>query len=343
MCDDHPERLQATLLSRRSALIACAGIATLAIAPPAFAATPTIQVAPGLAIYPRDRWAEGLAAKTPLIAETPQFLLVHHTVNGNTYAEAAVPGLLRGVYRFQTGPEKGWPDVAYNFFVDRFGGVWEGRTGSLAGPVQASATGGSQGFAQLCCFVGDHRVEAPSAAAQAAMIALLAWLAQRYSIDTSTGSTTTFVSRGSNRWPKGKTVMANTISGHRDMSQTECPGDAAYGLVVDGFQQRVTELRKFAEQPSTTFAGSSTTGPPTTGEPSNSIVTTETSLEESSSSSSQTTVSKVVTGTTVQADIANPDSDRTRDVIGIVAAVGAAGAAGFVLHKTREARRDHHE
>ncbi len=53
-----------------------------------------------------------------------------------------------------TGPDKGWPDIAYNFMVDRFGQIFEARAGSLAGPVAGSATGGNQGFSQLCCFLG---------------------------------------------------------------------------------------------------------------------------------------------------------------------------------------------
>jgi hypothetical protein len=39
--------------------------------------------------------------------------------------------------------------------------------------------------------------------------------------------TATFTSRGSNRWPAGATVKAATISGHRDTSQTACPGPQA--------------------------------------------------------------------------------------------------------------------
>ena len=55
------------------------------------------------------------------------------------------------------------------------------------------------------------------------MVALLAALADRYAIPTAPGTTTTFVSRGSNRWPAGTEVTAATISGHRDMSQTQLP------------------------------------------------------------------------------------------------------------------------
>jgi hypothetical protein len=167
-----------------------------------------------------------------------RFLLVHHSVNANTYAAGAVPGMLTGIYRFHTG-DKGWPDIAYNFFVDRFGGVWEGRTGSLAGAKAADATGGSQGFAQLCCFLGDHSSEPPSAAAQASMGALLGWLAGRHGVDLSEGARARFTSRGSNRYPAGAAVDVATVAGHRDVSQTACPGDAAYALVQDGSFRRL--------------------------------------------------------------------------------------------------------
>ncbi|MGH2689561.1 MAG: peptidoglycan recognition protein family protein, partial [Actinomycetota bacterium] len=110
-------------------------------------------------------------------------------------------------------------------------------------PVMGDATGGSQGFAQLCCFVGDHRQVAATEAAQAGMIALLGWLADRYRVATDPGSTTTFTSRGSNRWRAGTLVTAPTIAGHRDMSRTTCPGEAAYALVRDVFPAAVTAWR----------------------------------------------------------------------------------------------------
>ncbi|MGX5653264.1 N-acetylmuramoyl-L-alanine amidase [Geodermatophilus nigrescens] len=198
-----------------------------------------------LTIRPREDWAQGLLPVGPLVQEQPgdvRFLLVHHTASGNDYAPDDVPVLIRGFYSFHTGPVKNWPDVAYNFFIDRHGTAWEGRAGSLAGPVQPDATGGSQGFAQLCCFIGDHTVEAPTPEARQTMVALLATLADRYQVDPSPESTTTFVSRGSNRWPAGTPVTTPTIAGHRDMSSTTCPGDAAYALVRDTFPAEVTAL-----------------------------------------------------------------------------------------------------
>ena len=147
------------------------------------------------------------------------------------------------MYAFHTG-SKGWHDIAYNFLVDREGGVWEGRAGSLAGPVAADATGGSQGFDQLVCFIGDFTSVMPTPAAVDAGNRTLAWLAQRYSIDTAAGSTVTFVSRGSNKWPAGAKVTTATVAGHREMSTTACPGNAFYPYVRNQMQAAVdgTEL-----------------------------------------------------------------------------------------------------
>ncbi len=169
-------------------------------------------------------------------------LVVHHTVDANGHGPDDVVTLLRRIHAFHTGPEKRWPDVAYNFFVDRFGRVWEGRSGSLAGAVAGDATGGSQGFDQKCAFVGDHRTEPPTPEAADAMASLLALLADRHGIDTSPGATATFESRGSNLHPAGALVTIPTITGHRRVSQTACPGDAGTALVADVLPGTVTAV-----------------------------------------------------------------------------------------------------
>ena len=192
-------------------------------------------------ILPRELWAEGREPRGSLEGEQVEFLLVHHTAEpGNGYREGDVPRLLRGIYDFHTGGSKGWPDVAYNFFVDAFGRIWEGRTGSIEGPVRGSATGGNQGWSQLCCFLGNFDAELPTPAAQSAMVALLAWLAERYEVDTSPGATVQVTSLGSNRWPAGETMAVPTIAAHRDTSMTSCPGEACFGWVRDTLPLLVT-------------------------------------------------------------------------------------------------------
>jgi len=204
-------------------------------------------------IKPRSAWAgqspdsDYLAPVGPIPDEPDVvFLLVHHTASPNDYRSDEVPGLLRGFFEFHTGPEKGWPDVAYNFFVDRFGEIWEGRDGSIERAVAGDATGGSQGFAQLCSLIGNQAEEPITAPQRASLVHLLAWLADRHQIDTTPGSTAVFESRGSNLWPAGSQVTTGTIAGHRDMSQTTCPGDYVYGLLGREIPMEVTALRQLS-------------------------------------------------------------------------------------------------
>jgi hypothetical protein len=241
MCDCHPTTPSPPGRISRRELIVGAALATPALlAATALVggrhrtvdalgpAVPAVEVLPGLRIYPREAWGADLPAKAPIQPETPRFLLVHHTASPNNYANPI--SVIRTTYMWHTShdPTKGWPDVAYEFFVGRDGDVWEGRTGALAGPVMASATGGSQGFAQLVCMLGDFTSTVPTPAAQASLVKVLAWMADRCGIDTAPGATTSFVSRGSQRWPAGTRVTTRTIAGHREMSYTGCPGDSFF-------------------------------------------------------------------------------------------------------------------
>ena len=39
--------------------------------------------------------------------------------------------MLAAIYGYHTGTQ-GWCDTAYNFIIDRFGRIWEGRSGGIA-------------------------------------------------------------------------------------------------------------------------------------------------------------------------------------------------------------------
>jgi hypothetical protein len=231
-------------------------------ATPVWAPTPDpVDVAPGLTVLRRASWGADLPAPLDLPTEAPgdvRVLLVHHSASPNGYAEADVAEEIRLFHALHTGPGKGWPDVAYNFFVDRFGRVWEGRAGSLDGPVIGDATGGNQGFSQLVCLIGDFQLEPPSVEAVDALAAVLAWIARRDGVDVTPGATTSFTSRGSSRWPPGTVVETATIAGHRDMSQTLCPGAVLHARVRDDLPTMVAGRAH----------GTTTTPPPAPGEPS---------------------------------------------------------------------------
>ncbi len=257
-----------------------------------------------MAIRPRSDWAGDLAPVGSIEAETDvRFLIVHHTVASNSYAESDVAPTLRSYFNFHTSAEKGWPDIAYNFLVDRFGVVWEGRQGSIAGPVQGSATGGSQGFAILCAFIGDHSSSPPSTAAIDSMGRLLGQLASTYGINVAPGATTTFVSRGSNRHPRGTEVTTPTIAPHRDMSQTSCPGDAGVRVITDqlipiasgGAAAVTTQTTSTTEAPTTE---ATTTETPVTTEATTTEATTEPPTSEATTTSDAASNSEPTTSAT---------------------------------------------
>lgn len=232
-------------------------------------------------ILPREAWAVDRPQLGLPGVEDARFLLVHHSASTNSYVEDEVPGLLQGFYDIHTGPERGWVDLAYNFLIDRFGRVWEGRDGSVEEAVVADATGGNQGFSQLACLIGDFTTETPTSEAVESLTRLLAWMADRHGIDTSPGARVSFVSRGSNLWDAGVRVETPTIAGHRDMSITACPGDAFYPFLIEELGSNVELLRQRLRPRETTTT--SAVLQPTEMPPSSRPMTNTTALQSSAS------------------------------------------------------------
>jgi N-acetylmuramoyl-L-alanine amidase len=248
--------LCAPQLTRRNALKA-GGVSAIGLASgwrpkrPLTSASDDVEVTSGLRIRPRSAWASADLVPGRLVAEQDvRFLLVHHTATSSDYQQDEVADTIRQIFRFHTGPEKRWPDVCYNFLIDRYGTVWEARSGSISGAVTVDATGGSQGFAQLVCLIGDFTSVMPTDEALTSLAHVLAWLADRHGVDTSPHVQVSFESRGSNRWPRGINVTTATIAGHRDMSSTACPGDTFYPFVRDNLAEAVTKYRTESTAPS---------------------------------------------------------------------------------------------
>lgn len=240
MCSTEPTRREAIRLGTLGAvgLLGLAGcgspLSVLPLAP--LTLDGTVEVMPGLRIHPRSSWGADLAPKADFEHEQVRFVLVHHTQTPNDYGDPRP--VIRSVYAYHTSSAKRWGDVAYHFFVGRDGSVWEGRAGSLDGPVVADATAGNQGWAQLVCLIGNHIDAPPTEAAQASLVDVLKWITWRYRLDTDPAATAEYVSRGSNRFAAGTPVVTPVISGHRDATYTDCPGDAAYRLLPT-WRQRV--------------------------------------------------------------------------------------------------------
>jgi hypothetical protein len=187
--------------------------------------TPAATVAP--AIVPRATWGanEGIRRASPSYAPRLQLSIVHHTAGTNGYSRAEAPAIVRGIQLFHV-KGNGWNDIGYNFLVDRFGTIYEGRFGGVdRNVIGAHALGfntGSVGIALL----GTYGNTAPSAAAQDAIARLIAWRLDLAHVDPT--STLSFTSGGSDLWDADVPVVLRTVSGHRDTGRTSCPGDTLY-------------------------------------------------------------------------------------------------------------------
>jgi len=333
-----------TRLTRRKFIRAAAGLAV--------GANGLALPARGITINPRSSWAVDRPPKGPLSGEDVRLLLVHHSASRNGHTGADAPAILRSFYDYHTSAEKGWNDIAYNFLIDADGGIWEGRAGSLAGPVAGDATGGNQGFSQLVCIIGDYNAVQPSVASLTSLVSVLAWLADRYGVSTAPGAEVTFTSEGSNKHPTGTTVTSPTITGHREMSQTTCPGDNLNAYVVGALRADVEAARggsapappppattTTSATATTTTTTTTTTVPPTTTTvpPSTTLPSSTTIPPASTAASVAATTSPASPSTTIPVAVGAGTAASSGAPTGILAAAGTlvATGAGLLLWRYR--------
>ena len=68
---------------------------------------------------------------------------MHHTAGTNTYTPAQAAAIVRGIEVYHV-KGNGWNDIGYNFLVDRFGTVYEGRGGGIDRNVIGAHAAGLQ-------------------------------------------------------------------------------------------------------------------------------------------------------------------------------------------------------
>jgi hypothetical protein len=189
---------------------------------PAYAATTysatTTYGAARPTIYSRAQWGadESMRKGEPSYGAV-KMAFVHHTVDANNYTAAQVPAILRSIYAFHVNG-RGWSDIGYNFLVDRFGRIWEGRYGGVDRAVIGAHTRGYNSYAFAMSAIGNYDIAPVPAAVVSAYQRLFAWKATVHQFD-----------------PAGYAHIAGKIfravSGHRDAGQTACPGRYLYAQI----------------------------------------------------------------------------------------------------------------
>ncbi|MDX6476846.1 MAG: hypothetical protein QOH95_2357 [Gaiellaceae bacterium] len=182
------------------------------------------------AIIPRSGWGaiEEIVRAKPSVAPAVRLAVVHHTAGTNSYTRAQAAAIVRGieVYHVQGN---GWNDIGYNFLVDRFGNVYEGRGGGTEKNVVGAHSEGFNTGTVGVALIGNFAHATPPRAQQDALVGLLAWRLDVAHVDPL--STVVYTSGGNLKFRSGKNVTLRAISGHRDTGPSECPGTGTYVLL----------------------------------------------------------------------------------------------------------------
>lgn len=180
-------------------------------------------------IVTRKEWGanEKLKKCSSSVASTAKGIYVHHTAGSNSYTKAQAPGIIRGYLTYHT-QSKGWCDLGYNFLVDKYGTIYEGRAGSIDKAVIGAHSSGFNSYTLGISVMGTYSSSAPSTAAQNSVKRIIAWKANQYGFSPTGKMTLTSGGGGTSKYAAGRKVTLNAVSGHRDTSYTECPGLSFY-------------------------------------------------------------------------------------------------------------------
>src|SRR5205814_3514016 len=99
---------------------------------------------------------------------TLQLAVVHHTVNVNNYTAAQSAAIVRGIEVYHV-KGNGWNDIGYNFLVDKYGQVFEGRYGGVDQNVVGAHSQGFNTGSVGVAVIGTYNSSAISAAAKSSL------------------------------------------------------------------------------------------------------------------------------------------------------------------------------
>ena len=186
-----------------------------------------LEVANAPPIIPRLSWGadESIRRHAPVYAPKLVVAFVHHTAGADNYTRAESAAIVRGIEIYHV-KGNGWWDLGYNFLVDKYGQVFEGRYGGVDRNVVGAHTMGFNTGSVGVAVIGDYGSARISPAATRSLEELLAWRLDVAHVDPL--STLTYRSGGNPRFPAGTPVLLRAISGHRDAYFTDCPGNALY-------------------------------------------------------------------------------------------------------------------
>lgn len=203
------------------------------IAPMAYTSTEQLR------LIPRVNWGadESIRCKQPTYDDRVSAITIHHTVGSNDYSPSDSSGIMRGIYTYHART-LGWCDIGYQALVDKYGNIFEGAYGGIDRAVRGTHAGGFNQNTWAISMMGTFTDTAPTNDMLQAVGNLAGWKAAISGFDPRGNGV--HYSEGSSytRYPLGTAVTLPNIFAHRDVGNTECPGNAAY--------PRMNEIRNIA-------------------------------------------------------------------------------------------------
>jgi hypothetical protein len=181
-------------------------------------------------VITRAEWGASAPVCTPDVATTLVGAVLHHTAGPNTYSTVAeAEQQIRNDQRYHI-QSRGWCDLGYNFVVDKWGNIYEGRANSMTEPVIGVHAGGFNTGTVGIAMLGTYSDVNPSAATREAVAEVIGWRLGAYGVNPQ-GMMTYTTGVGENSRFLNQTVALPRVFGHRDVAYTACPGNAGYAAL----------------------------------------------------------------------------------------------------------------
>ncbi|MBW3658037.1 MAG: N-acetylmuramoyl-L-alanine amidase [Actinobacteria bacterium] len=185
-------------------------------------------------IVPRTAWdpnGDCEPTSSPDVSPTAERIFVHHTAIFPDYPPEAGDDVVRAVCLGHV-KNRGFSDVGYNFLIDRYGVIYQGREGGILRAVDGAHAQGFNSGSVGIALVGDFHANGVPAEAARALDTLATWLADLHDIDPLGRGHATSTGGDSTRFPEGFVVDLPNVLGHRDTGRnTACPGDHLFDIV----------------------------------------------------------------------------------------------------------------
>jgi hypothetical protein len=181
------------------------------------------------AIVPRADWGGDACPPRaePSYGEV-KLAFIHHTVSANAYGPEDSAAMVLGICRYHRNSNR-WNDVGYNFLVDRYGTIFEGRAGGIGEAVVGAQAQGYNSQSTGIASIGTFSSAGQTEAGLRAIAHLLGWKLGLHGVPAQGRVSLLSGGGATNRYPSGARATFERIAGHRDANATACPGDGLYG------------------------------------------------------------------------------------------------------------------